>query len=331
MTAFRKAAAIGPVLTIKKGIRRTVLYRLATILYEAVWKTIEDRYQANINKPAFADGKTMNTLATKLLQNQSKEPFFLWIHYMDAHCPYSPPRSSLTIDITRQEQERLNQLVIKHNYVETLSPEDFRKIKELYERSVSYADFRIGELIMNLHRLELLKNTVVIVSADHGEELLDHGGLQHSVQLYDEVMRVPLIIYGIEKKGEVRGQRGLINLAPTILDLLGLPEEPNFKGKSMFQEADDEVVMITGTGRLGIRTEGWKYISPNELYDLQKDPKEKSNVAQENDGVVREFETRLNRYGWKENFKTKKSMQYELSEEETKIIESRLKELGYMD
>lgn len=320
LNLIRKTRTTG--IAYKLRSRHYKFYKVGQKLYKMAHKTAKKFYKRKHNrKPTWADGKVLNTCVHDLADTgKLKQPFFLWIHYLDPHWKYDPPKEYLNMNISDEEVYRLNKL-----YKET--PEkvgrgNFRKIEELYRGEVRYVDAKISELLSFLEEKGLMDNTITVVSADHGEEFFEHGGTQHSVQLYDEVVNVPFIVHGIGKKGKVEGQRGHINLAPTILDLLGLPEEEGFQGKSMFEGSDKEILMKTVRRKLGIRTEQWKYISPGELYNLKEDPGEKINVAEENPELVRKFEKKLEPYK-KEEYKEK-----EIEDEEVK---SRLKALGYMD
>src|SRR5262249_9572915 len=102
-------------------------------------------------------------------------------------------------------------------------PADLAHLVALYDQGIRYTDHWIGELVAGLERRGLSNTTLVIVTADHGEELGDHGGMEHTRTFYDEVMRVPLIVVapGLPSGQVVTTQVGLVDVFPTVLDVLG--------------------------------------------------------------------------------------------------------------
>jgi arylsulfatase A-like enzyme len=177
-------------------------------------------------------------------------------------------------------------------------------IINLYDASVRYVDDNIGQLLSNLG--DDLHNTIVIITADHGDEFGEHGSFSHWT-LYDGVIHVPLIMTGPRIRGGtvVREQVSLIDLAPTIADFAGIGSPPGFYGRSLRprlrggRKGTEGVISITGSllkpggdsqqMLLSYRTPGWKYIltesgtSPEtvlseELYNLRDDPGEMANL-----------------------------------------------------
>jgi arylsulfatase A-like enzyme len=322
------------------------IYKLGQAVYRHFIELKKVIFQnENERESTWADARYLNECVHDLLKmHKIKEPFFLWVHYLDPHWRYYPPPEFLEGGITDVEIININKM-----YKDTpnyLTDKELEKIRNLYQGEVKYVDQKLGELLSFLKIEGLLSNTIKIVTADHGEEFLEHGGTQHSTQLYDEVVNVPFLIQGYGKKGKVKGQRGLINLAPTILEILGLPEEKCFRGKSMFNGENKDIVMKTfhgklGTGfvsgKLGMRTEEWKYISSGELYNLKTDPGEKKNVAKENSNIVNMFENKLKGYRVDEGLegidlkKIEVEKRTELSEGEEELVKERLRSLGYLD
>jgi len=209
-------------------------------------------------------------------QNQ-KRSFLLWLHYFDPHAHYSAPES-------------FNALIPD-------SP---------YHAEVRYVDQEIGRLIRSLVQLGLEDRTLVVITSDHGESLMEHDEGTHSSYVYETTMRVPLIFWG------TRGLRnGLsietlvrtIDIGPTLLDLLDLPPFENTQGRSLkgllSGEATDlqlmgygesmELQSLFGSSILrAVRHQNWKYIHKlrPELYDLSQDPSELNNVAEDNPDIV---------------------------------------------
>lgn len=305
----------------KFGVNSPKIYNLGRYLYKKYKNIIKKNKK--IKKRNWSDAKNLNNALYGLAnKDKIKEPYFIWVHYLDPHWPYIPPKEYIGQKIDNEEISKVNRIYKNKETPYKINEEVHIKARELYSGEVRYIDFRINELISFLEEQGLMKNTITLITADHGEEFFDHGGIQHGRQLYEELVNVPFIVHGYEKQGKINGQRGHINLAPTILDLLDLPEEESFQGESMFKGSDNEIVMKTAKGKLGIRTEQWKYISPGELYNLREDPKEKINVAEGHAELVRKFEKKLEPY---------RKEEYKEEEIEHEEVKERLKALGYLD
>ena len=233
--------------------------------------------------------------AKSVLKAQKKKPFFMWMHYLDAHTPYLAPRKFIPSYISDADIARLCDVnrVLKNE----LTPENIEKIIDLYIATIKYVFSEINELFAYLKKDGRLKNTVVIISADHGDECMDHGRMSHSASLYDELVHIPFIVINnpLKIKSELISQ---IDLPKFILNIFKTKNRGyyNFEGIDITAEERDYVLLEVmhkgyacsedGTGWLkrAVRTAGWKYIidyekNEEELYDLKSDPKEKFNLA----------------------------------------------------
>lgn len=236
--------------------------------------------------------------------NQADGPFFAWAHYMDVHWPYhledqlDDPR-----DIAQAWRDLAN-MYGRANFEgrsdrdKPITAAERDHFINLYEKSLLYLDVHVGRLIDHIRKSKYAENTVIIVVADHGEEFLDHGRWGHwESNLYDEILRVPLIVsmpdgpYGDVIRQQVR----LLDLMPTILDLCGCPASDSVLGTSMASLLVPGEAKYDGTEtisemrrdpwhRIAVRTESFKYIWDSkrpeqpDLYDLRADPGEKQNV-----------------------------------------------------
>jgi arylsulfatase A-like enzyme len=181
----------------------------------------------------------------------------------------------------------------------TLGAAGLEHVVRLYDGNLAYADSEVGWLRERLEQAGLWEKTTVIVTADHGEALLEHGWIGHNAQLYEESTRVPLIVRLPGGQGP-RGRRvadlaDLVDLAPTIADLLGVrPSEGafrGFRGRSLLPAIagapGKPVVLLRGAGehpRYAVRDARFKLIHDSasgrdELYDLPADPREQSDLA----------------------------------------------------
>jgi arylsulfatase A-like enzyme len=207
-------------------------------------------------------------------------PFFLWAHLYDAHRPYDPPEPYRSI--------------YGHN---------------LYVGGIAFADSQVGRLLEALEQRHLLDRTVVIVAADHGESLGDHGERDHGIFVYQDVIRVPLIMRapGV-RPARIGAVVRLTDVMPTILDLLGVPAPPTdgvslvdlLRGRrqDLNLEAYSESLY---PARLGwsplraLRSGLFKLIeAPRpELYDLEHDPFEEHNIYESRRALAETMGKRL--------------------------------------
>lgn len=244
--------------------------------------------------------------------------FFLWLHYMDVHYPYLPPAKQLTQfcarSVSRKQMRSLYTRMMKKP--EQLSKADVEALIDLYDASIKYVDEVIGRLLDKLEKH--LANTLVIVTADHGDEFGEHGTFAHQT-LYDGLLHVPLLMAGpgIEGGTVVRQQVSLIDLAPTIAELVRIDSAQSMRGRSLLPmiEGEEEAVTgaistfvsaILGHRNIAYRLPNWKYIGTEsldgtdtvlaeEVYDLTNDPGETRNLHGAGDEQANGFELEAKR------------------------------------
>lgn len=232
---------------------------------------------------------------------EHKESFFLWLHYVDAHHPYLPLPQYISQfrdqPISRRMMADLYRKMISNP--EKLSRTDTTALVDLYDAGIRYVDDNISRLLDSLG--DRLEDTIVIVTADHGDEFGEHGNFSHR-SLYDGIIRIPLIMSGpgISSGYIVAQQVSLLDLSPTINDLVGSDSTKLYKGKSLLSAINGEPGNAEGTvsvynrldlGRrlVSFRTPRWKYIRTErmkgsstvlseEIYDLKNDPGENRNI-----------------------------------------------------
>ncbi len=220
----------------------------------------EERSAARVNEAVFA-----------WLGAEPREPFFLWVHYYDPHRPNAPP-----------------------------VPYDQLFADQPYDGEIAYADESLGTLLARLGKARAYDRTLVVLTSDHGEGLGEHQEATHSYLLYESTMHVPLVMRGPGVKAGLRvpGRVRLVDVAPTILDLLGVPIPPDMQGRSLEPLLGGGAARVERThyaetlsprlsqnwGELRALYEGpIKYIhGPKpELYDLASDPRELRNLVAE--------------------------------------------------
>jgi arylsulfatase A-like enzyme len=181
----------------------------------------------SVEQPAYADAAAVNNSVERILEKPFR-PLFLYVHYMETHQPwmgYVPrqytgrfcsDRRGRSQGAIFQDDQRLVKKIFSVGRDEITDAEATR-LHEIYDEAVLYVDSMIGETLDRLAKAVDLDNTVVIFTADHGDELLDHDGLGHAHTLFEEVTRVPLVIRapGMHT-GKVAGRVSNVNLYETI-------------------------------------------------------------------------------------------------------------------
>jgi arylsulfatase A-like enzyme/Flp pilus assembly protein TadD len=237
-------------------------------------------------KGANAERRAEATFArfSRWLDKAGPGPFFAWVHYYDPHLPYDPPSP----------------------YREELAGRP-------YDGEIAYMDHYVGAVIDALRAKGVLDRTLIVVAGDHGEGLGDKAETGHGIFLYDETLRVPLILrdpQALPRPGVVPSEVRLIDVAPTVLDLLGLKTEAaGLEGQSLVPWIRNKAVRdldsliesfyprenFGWSELVGIVSGPWKYIqAPRpELYDLAADPGEKADLAASSPDRAAELRAKL--------------------------------------
>lgn len=248
----------------------------------------------------------VNERVRSWLQSVPAAPIFLYVHYLDPHSGYDPPEEHRRLfggdpalpGATEEDLHRLEREQI------TLSPENLANLINLYDGEIHYVDEQVGALLHDLHGAGFADNLVSIVTSDHGEEFQDHGRLWHAFTLYEEVIRVPLIVHGTGTWSfppAVRHQLvRLDDLHPTLIELAGGVAVPGVDGYSLRSQLqggadggrealstqlhpDPVVDKLIHPKRhaWSVRDSEWKRIdgAETELYRLSNDAGERRNLA----------------------------------------------------
>lgn len=235
---------------------------------------------------------------------KTKEPFFLWIHFTYPHCSPNPsPLRGLYTNYTGD----CNILNCTHLRQRCDEEEDLRYYINAYDERLKYVDRKFGKIIDALRNRSLYNGSIIIVSSDHGEALGEHRKWQHRNRVYEELIHVPLIMKFPDKrfKGRrVEKQVELIDLMPTLMDILGVQADSNLSGRSLLplvknKDTGSSFVISETTLSRAIRTPNYKYIENrkgrNELYNLDEDPEEQNNVINLKPKKAAELREELNK------------------------------------
>ncbi len=287
------------------------------------------RWERDPGQP-WRKGEAVNEAAFLVLEAcaRRRRPWFAFLHYWDPHTPYLPPPPFSRMFYCGNERDPKNRSMDG-----VWASEPFRDYfrawmggvtdiefpKAQYDAEIAYCDACLRHVFTRMEKLGLLNDTLLIITADHGEELDEHEMWFDHHGLYDTNLHVPLIMYHRERLPagkRIRGMARHMDLAPTILDLLGMPdaaEEAQMEGQSLVPWIDgsgevrvcDELYLTecTWMRKRGIRTRRYKYIHAREpdyhgrpeyeLYDLKADPEEQHNLAEERPELVQRMERKL--------------------------------------
>jgi len=288
----------------------------------------EETESIKFHRP-YTCSRKVNEKVAEWLQSNTGYPFFMWLHYMDTHSPYFPRDPYFTRYAVDHPGNRVVTFLRKfenlfgrlHHGAANLTAEEKQLIVDCYDSEIGYLDAGFGELLAMLRHSNLLDNTVIFVTADHGEEFWEHSAWGHYIRMYDFNLRVPLLL----KHPDVAEQRRIttqvrnIDMLPTILEIIGAAPPQPLSGTSLlpyiYNEAQTPELPVIAEGggvkRLStdefvdrlyaVRTAEYKYIkntTKNELqlYNLKDDPLESNNLAHlpGRDQIIVSMEARMN-------------------------------------
>jgi arylsulfatase A-like enzyme len=243
-----------------------------------------------------------------------REPFFLFVHTYEVHGPYLPPREyreqfvdpeyAGRIIGDKEELMRVSgatyaqQNTAYWDRVDPGSPADRKHLMDLYDAGIRYTDDSLGILLDRLEQSGAADRTIVVVLSDHGEEFGEHGRFKHEA-LWRELLQVPLVMRVPEKvRPGWRGRRipevvGLVDMVPTLLDLLRIPIPEHMQGRSLVRQVEGGeedagwvFAQLPASGGAALFTGEWKWLheggeSEAMLFDLSTDPSEFMDQSEE--------------------------------------------------
>jgi arylsulfatase A-like enzyme/Flp pilus assembly protein TadD len=243
----------------------------------------DDRFSNADTRAAFAmeERRGVDTVAAARdwIASRGPGPFFCWVHLYDPHFPYDPPE-----------------------------PHASRFRSDPYQGEVAAADTALGPLLDPILPAGSAGRVLVVLTADHGESLGDHGEKTHGIFAYESTLRVPLILFAprLAKPRVVHENRRHIDILPTVLDALGIPAPAGLPGHSLLDAGPSpgEVSYFESLSPArsrgwaplyGLLKDGWKYVDLPipELYDLAADPSEGQNLAAARPEIVARLQREL--------------------------------------
>ena len=304
--------------------------------------------------------RRLTVYARSFIRLNHRRPFFLWVHFMDPHTPYSPPRAfrtgEETLDFwppTADESIDWDPDPYADEFLQKDREARAEQARLLYEGEIRYVDHATGRILAMLERLGLDGKTYVCISSDHGEEFLDHGSMLHGQTFYDEVIRVPLIFAGpsVEHR-QVDSVVSLIDVMPTLFRLARVPPAPEWEGEDLSPVLrDPSHALEEGRARyawvnslaLGdhpapaarmIVENGYKLIEEIEsgnvmLFDLDEDPRETVDLSGELPDLADRLARRL-REAAERAAERWAAFAAAAPDTDASAIEERLEALGYL-
>ncbi|HEX2229443.1 MAG TPA: sulfatase [Candidatus Binatia bacterium] len=235
--------------------------------------------------------------AIEWIDSLAGENFFVAMNFQNSHLPYPVPPSFPR----RFGPEKLDFTIRFAHF-----PKDkVHLVKAVYANSLAYVDFQIGRLFEYLKATNKWEDTVIVVTGDHGQAFYEHGFASHASEIYDEVMKVPLLFRapGLKPGSETRLAQH-VDIAPSILGLLGLPVHPSFQGIDLFHTVADPnrsaylVAQTPEAYQYGIVRGRYKLLYDERqrdylLFNIAADPGEKNNLAAAEPVVVKQLARRL--------------------------------------
>jgi len=283
------------------------------------------------------------------LESVRNRKFFLFIHTYDVHAPYNPPSPYFDL-YTKGHYEgthlRMSKgiMPLKLNASE-LTPEEIDYIMAVYDGGINYVDDQLGKIFEKLNQLGIYENTIIIITADHGEAFREHGKLEHNSKPYIEEIHVPLIMKGpgIPRNRIYENFVQHIDIVPTIFEILNIPQRGEMQGRSLLPlmnnceiEEDFKTYSFGRRARnrfsMSLRTKEWTYImNPgglDELYNRINDPKEQNNIIEKKPLIAKKLKKELEDFiALTSKGKPQVAEEVDIDEE----LKEQLKSLGYLN
>lgn len=290
----------------------------------------------------------------------SGRPIFAFFHTYEIHSPYDPPRGydDLYADGAAGDFEPTSKNLRKfRNRADEIPAADMDRINALYDAGIRFTDDTLKELFADLEATGFFNHHLTIITSDHGEEFGEHRGMLHPATLYDELLRVPLIVVGTGIEPRVENRLvSTVDVAPTIYSRIGGPAPSGMEGRDLLESASgssppgasesgeievEAIFAQYGNLLYGVRTERFKLVLNRRhdhiaLYDLDRDPAESRNVVRKFPDQAQKLKGQLE--AWLERMdsagKPKTDSEGETPDPSIELDEERrrqLEALGYVD
>ena len=302
--------------------------------------------EENIKDYKYVSSPSITAKAISFIKSNLNNKFFLFLHYFDPHNDYILHKEYNYFPDYKGPFYSGQGILELRKFAPRMSRDDVEFIKSLYDSEISFTDLYIGKLINWLKKVKLYNKTLLVLTADHGEEFLERGDyyIGHAKTLYKELIHVPLIIKLPYQcfPARIKQAVSLVDLMPTILDIVGLKIPKNYKHSGKIIKLSNSNIInyerdtiFFETKRLstliGVVKGKWKCIlnlrsDKVSLYDLEKDPLEKINLSQEFPQISQELVQEINKWRYFVLSRKVKREKVEFTDQQKEILRS----LGYI-
>lgn len=309
------------------------------------------KFSSNEDSHSGITSPRLHRRVSSWIERNHAQPFFLFVHYWDVHYDYTPPQP---FDTKFDEDYRGNITAINFERNQRINPHmpkrDLEHVLALYDGEIAFTDSYIGKLLDQLKRLVIYDKTMIIFTADHGDEFFEHGVKGHRKNLFDTTLEVPLCIKFPNNKWagvQISRQVGIVDIVPTFLDYLDIEPANLLQGRSLLPLIEGEnpkskifyFADLHGNQKC-VRTDRYKYIifwkrvlfwnkKSLSLFDLKKDEAEQNNLV----SLDQENKKRLHRILIR-SIDNSRVIAEDLGKSKAEYSEEfikQLKDLGYME
>ncbi|MBX0294015.1 sulfatase family protein [Haloarcula nitratireducens] len=286
-------------------------------------------------------------------------PFFTLLHYWDVHPPYLPPDEYKQFSYEGEDEplskyfgsDAKGPLAAEYQPYARGERTTIADSKEAYDGAISWVDEQFGRLLAHLREQEILDETMVVVTADHGHNFGEHGIFSDNCGLYDTSIHVPLIVHDPRREHQrIKGIVQHADIVPTICEFADIEVPDDLRGNILPATRQYAFAETIGQRMQMVRTDRWKLIVPNditylqeqywyngdgsvELYDLETDPTESEDISDDHPEIVERLRGTL-----EEELETQEQIakagagrSAEINDESMDEIKSQLSALGYAD
>ncbi|MCC7535298.1 MAG: sulfatase [Deltaproteobacteria bacterium] len=302
--AIRTSSRVGDDITmLQEVVRRAGFQTAALVANGYVGERFGFRQGWDFWRNYVAEGRrnradsVVRDVLERLDRRDTSRPFFFYVHTIDPHVPYTPPARFVRMYdaepysgvVSWERADFLDR--VKLGQI-ALGARDRRRLEAQYDGEITFHDVHLQALIDGLESRGLAEDTLLVVTADHGEEFWEHGNVGHGHSVFEELVHVPLFVRapGLVPAGtRFTDPAGLVDVMPTVLDALGVERPAGLAGRSLIplvrgEDRSAPAVSVSGfmDDRRAASAGRWKIVlrgTRTDLFDLETDPRETRNVA----------------------------------------------------
>lgn len=310
--------------------KNSIVYRTL----ETMFAQAQQKAGVDLGTPSIPADKITNQ-AIDWVSSVDNGPRFLWVHYMDVHHPYTPPEKHQLVfrdnPVSKRRAIKLQRKMLDEP--QNITQDEFETLIDLYDSEIRFFDAQAKRLIEAV-RTHWGSDVVIAFTSDHGEEFRDHDGFSHSGTLYDELLHIPLFLFD-NSSGGIHGEVvSLLDIPPTFIGYANGTAPETFQGESLKPLIGDGTrertyAIADHAKTIAYRDQTWKYITGperNELYNIEQDPDEQTDVNSEYPDIIQDIEAKLAQHS-----SLGKQAESDVDVDELDDdVQDRLEQLGYL-